>query len=226
MPKIFDNLEQHLLPTLQDTLKVAHRADFCIGYFRLSGWQHLDSYIDNWNGGAGNCCRLLIGISGEKPESIPIDNQTAIQFKKKLAAEFRQQLAQTIPTNREEATLRRLAQQLRDQKVIIKLFLKAPLHAKLYLLFREDQFNPVIGYLGSSNLTYAGLSGQGELNVDVVEGDACQKLVAWFEARWQDRWCFDISVQLIEIIEQSWAREALIPPYHIYLKMAYHLSQE
>jgi superfamily II DNA or RNA helicase len=30
----------------------------------------------------------------------------------------------------------------------------------------------------------------------------------------------------VEIIEESWAREALIPPYHIYVKMAYHLSQE
>jgi superfamily II DNA or RNA helicase len=226
MPKIFDNLNQHLLPTLQDTLKVAYRADFCIGYFRLSGWQHLDTYINNWSGGEGNCCRLLIGISGEKPETIPIDNQTAIQFKKKLAAEFREQLAQSIPSNQEEATLRRLAQQLREKKVIVKLFLRTPLHAKLYLLFRDDKFSPVIGYLGSSNLTYAGLSGQGELNVDVVEGDACQKLAAWFEDRWQDRWCLDISAQLIEIIEQSWAREQLIPPYHIYLKMAYHLSQE
>jgi superfamily II DNA or RNA helicase len=226
MPKIFDNLEQQLLPTLQETLKVAYRADFCIGYFRLSGWQHLDTYIDNFSGGEGNSCRLLIGIPRTKPETIPIDNQTAIQFKKKLAAEFRQQLAQTIPTNREETTLRRLAQQLRDKKVIIKLFLKSPLHAKLYLLFREDKLSQVIGYLGSSNLTYAGLLGQGELNVDVVEGDACQKLADWFEARWQDRWCLDISAQLIEIIEQSWARDELIPPYHIYLKMAYHLSQE
>jgi superfamily II DNA or RNA helicase len=226
MPKIFDNLNQHLLPTLQETIKVAYRADFCIGYFRLSGWQHLDTYIDKFSGGEANCCRLLIGISGDKPEIIPIDNQTAIQFKRKLSADFRQQLAQTIPTNQQEATLRRLAQQLRNQKVIIKLFLNSPLHAKLYLLFREDKFTPVIGYLGSSNLTYAGLSGQGELNVDVIEGDACQKLSDWFEARWQDRWCLDISKQLIEIIEQSWAREELIPPYHIYLKMAYHLSQE
>jgi len=226
MPKIFDNLNQQLLPSLQETIKVAYRADFCIGYFRLSGWQHIDTYIDKFSGGEGNCCRLLIGIYGDKPEIIPIDNQTAIQFKKKLAAEFREQLAQTIPSNQQETTLRRLVQQLRDKKVIIKLFLKSPLHAKLYLLFRNDKFSPVIGYLGSSNLTYAGLSGQGELNVDVIEGDACQKLSDWFEARWQDRWCLDISKQLIEIIEQSWAREDLIPPYHIYLKMAYHLSQE
>jgi len=226
MPKIFDNIEQQLLPTLQDTLKVSYRADFCIGYFRLSGWQHLGSYIDHWSGGEGSCCRLLIGMTKEKPETISIDNRTAIQFKKKLAAEFREQLAQTIPTNQKEGTLRRLAQQLRDKKVVIKLFLKSPLHAKLYLLFRGDNFNPIIGYLGSSNLTYAGLSGQGELNIDVLDEDTCQKLADWFEARWQDRWSLDISAQLIEIIEQSWAREELIPPYHIYLKMVYHLSQE
>ena len=38
--------------------------------------------------------------------------------------------------------------------------------------------------------------------------------------------CIDISDELVEIIEQSWAREELIPPYHIYIKMAYHLSNE
>ena len=60
----------------------------------------------------------------------------------------------------------------------------------------------------------------------MVDSDACQKLENWFEDRWNDRWCIDISKELVEIIEQSWAREELIPPYHIYIKMAYHLSQE
>jgi hypothetical protein len=27
-------------------------------------------------------------------------------------------------------------------------------------------------------------------------------------------------------LSESWAREELVPPYHIYIKMAYHLSQE
>ena len=70
------------------------------------------------------------------------------------------------------------------------------------------------------------LSKQGELNVDVLDSDACQKLEAWFEDRWTDRWCMDISKELAEIIEGSWAREERIPPYHIYIKMAYHLSHE
>jgi SNF2 family DNA or RNA helicase len=108
----------------------------------------------------------------------------------------------------------------------VKLFLRHPLHAKLYLLFRPDPINPAVGYLGSSNLTFAGLSKQGELNVDVLDHDACQKLAKWFEERWNDRWCIDISDELANIIKESWAREEPIPPYHIYIKMAYHLSQE
>src|SRR2546427_11843530 len=82
------------------------------------------------------------------------------------------------------------------------------------------------GYLGSSNLTFSGLSQQGELNVDVLDHDACLKLARWFADRWGDRWCIDISAELVQIIEESWAREELISPYHIYIKMAYHLSQE
>jgi len=70
------------------------------------------------------------------------------------------------------------------------------------------------------------LSQQGELNVDVLDHDACEKLAKWFEDRWTDKWCLDISDELAQIIEESWAREELIPPFHIYVKMAYHLSQE
>jgi superfamily II DNA or RNA helicase len=70
------------------------------------------------------------------------------------------------------------------------------------------------------------VSEQGELNIDVLDQDACNKLSQWFEDRWNDRWCIDISKELVEIIEESWARESMVPPYHIYLKIAYHLSQE
>ena len=122
--------------------------------------------------------------------------------------------------------MRRLAHQIKDKKVRVRLFLRHPLHAKLYLLFRPDPVNPSIGFVGSSNLTFAGLGHQRELNVDVMDHDACEKLAKWFEDRWNDKWCLDISDELVQIIEESWAREDLIPPYHIYIKMAYHLSQE
>ena len=218
-------------------MRVAYRADFCVGYFNLRGWRSIDADVEKWAGGAGHCCRILVGmqrlpheelraarrLSSDRPE---LDNQTALRLKKALAEEFREQLTFGAPTNQDEAGLRRLARQIEARKVVVKLFLAHPLHAKLYLLFRSDPISPTVGYLGSSNLTRSGLSLQGELNVDVLDHDACQKLAAWFEERWNDRWCVDISDELAAIIEESWARERLIRPHHIYVKIAYHLSQE
>ncbi len=236
MPRIFDNIDLSLLPALQETLLVSQRADFAVGYFNLRGWRNLDRCIDDWNA-PGQTCRLLVGMQKAPEDELrtllsfvsterEIDNATAVRLKRKLAEEFREQLTLGMPTAEDEAGLRRLVRQLKDGKVVVKLFLRHWLHAKLYLMFRNDPINPIVGYVGSSNLTMAGLSYQGELNVDVLDGDATEKLARWFEDRWNDQFCLDITQELIQVIESSWAGEQLIPPYHIYVKMAYHLSQE
>lgn len=237
MPRIFDNIDNALLPELNKVLAVSERADFCVGYFNLRGWRRIDHEIESWSGENGNACRLLVGMHQSPEKGLRerlatafhddgIDNAGALELKKELAEEFKAQLALGTPTNTDEAGLQRLARQIRAKKVVVKLFLRHPLHAKLYLLHRPDPINPKVGFVGSSNLTFAGLSFQGELNVDVMDHDACDKLAAWFEARWDDRWCIDISNELASIIEESWAGDALVQPYHVYLKIAYHLAQE
>ncbi len=238
MPRIFDNLEtgSKLLSALQETFPVSSRADFCVGYFNLRGWGGLAPCVDSWDPDDGPC-RVLIGMQRAPHQEIRdalsvtegspgMDNRTAHRLRMQLAEQLRQQLTFGVPSNADERALKQLAKQLRGGKVVVKLFLRHSLHAKLYLLFRNDPVNPIVGYLGSSNLTFAGLSGQGELNVDVLDEDACDKLSRWFDDRWNDRYCVDITDELVEIIEESWAREALISPYHVYLKMAYHLSHE
>ena len=237
MPRIFDNIDSALLPELAKVLTVSRAADFCVGYFNLRGWQKLDTKIEDWTGEDGNACRLLVGMHQSPEKGLReklatayheegIDNARALELRKALAEEFRVQLALGAPSNSDEAGLRRLARQIRTGKVVVKLFLRHALHAKLYLLHRPDPINPKVAFVGSSNLTFAGLSFQGELNVDVMDHDACDKLAAWFDDRWTDRWCINISDELATIIEESWAGEALVAPYHVYLKIAYHLAQE
>lgn len=237
MPRIFDNIDLALLPALRNTLHRAERADFCVGYFNLRGWQKVDDLIELLPSNDVTPCRLLVGMVGSPHDELraslsllrsndQVDQQTAARLRRVAAEQFREQLVLGAPTNDDEAALRRLRNQLRERKLAVKLHLDYPLHAKLYVVSRADADLPLIGYLGSSNLTASGLSKQGELNIDVLDHDACEKLQKWFNDRWNARRCLDISELLAEIIDEGWAREELIPPYHIYLKMIYHLSQE
>ncbi len=237
MSRIFDNIDQDLLTTLRATMQVSDRSDFCVGYLNLRGWQAIDDLIAPWNPAAGQVCRVLVGMQRPPYEEIRelyrqsneaglIDNATASRLKTQFAAHLREQITLGIPTGKDEAGLRTLARQLRAGQVVVKLFLPYPLHAKLYLLFRDDVNNPITGFVGSSNLTLSGLSKQGELNVDVLDHQGTEKLSHWFDARWGERWALDVSEDLATIIETSWAREEAIPPHHIYLNIAYHLSTE
>ncbi len=237
MPRIFDNITLDLLPALRETLEISQRSDFCVGYFNLRGWKSIDGLVEKWAGGTGQQCRLLVGMQrlpqddlreaySLLPQENQISNQSVIRLKRRLAEEFRSQLTIGAPTDDDEAGLRRLSAQLKAGKVVVKLHLRHTLHAKLYLCFRADPNNPITGFLGSSNLTLSGLSKNGELNVDVLDHDATKKLEQWFNDRWSDKWCIDITKELIDVINESWARLECPSPYQIYVKMAYHLAEE
>lgn len=245
MARIYDNIETKFTQGLQDiiTNMGVKRVDFCVGYFNLRGWQLVVNQIDQIPGDyvyEGNkqefrCCRLLIGMHQPDQELVrrlyskeqPTDAAYAQQCKLEIAREFKKQLLLGLPTKQDEWTLRRLSAQLKEAKVCVKLYVAEPLHAKLYLAHRpDDNFNPIQAIMGSSNLTYAGLTKQGELNAEFGDSDSAQKLSAWFDDRWNDRFCIDITKELIDAIDNSWAGEEIIPPYYIYLKTAYHLSAD
>ena len=235
MPTIYDNIDKNLLDGLKQALQVAKRGDFCVGYFNLRGWRSIAAEIDAIPSESGSpACRLIVGMSGDASQTVrsyynnaqtETTQRRVVDRKKTFAESLMRQLTYGIPTIQDENGLRKLAEQLRAGRLQVKFFGRYPLHAKLYLVHRDDKINPVIGYVGSSNLTLSGLEKQGELNVDVLDTDAAGKLARWFEERWDDRWCLDITTELADIIERSWAGGP-VKPYEIYIKTAYELSKE
>lgn len=245
MARIYDNIETKFTEGLQGIITNVgvKRVDFCVGYFNLRGWNIVVDQVDTLTGDfvyeddkrIFRKCRLLIGMHQPSDELIrqlyteqqlPDANYVS-QCKLAIAHDFRRQLQLGFPTKQDEFTLRRLSAQMKDEKVCVKLYLREPLHAKLYLAYRpDDNFNKIQAIMGSSNLTYSGLTRQGELNAEFGDSDSAEKLAHWFDDRWEDKFCLDITKELIEIIDNSWAGDRDIPPYYIYLKTAYHLSEE
>lgn len=248
MARIYDNIDLHFTQGLQDiiTNTGVKRVDFCVGYFNLRGWDLIIDQVDRLEGDyvdeeSSNTpilsyCRLLVGMHQPPKEltrwlygkeKFQPDNEFVRSQKVLIARDFRRQLQIGIPTKRDEQTLRRLSQQLKDGRVCVKLYLREPLHAKLYLAHRpEDNFNPIMSLMGSSNLTWSGLRGNGELNAEFADRDETRKLSNWFTDRWDDKFCIDITQELIQVLDESWAGLHDMPPYYIYLKTAYHLSEE
>lgn len=237
MPLILDNIELDTERELLTTLKASYRLDAAIGYFNLRGWMLLAEAVDALpKRPEGPKARVLVGIHEAPAEEMrrlarmrqpdPTDNRTAARLKGETVSEYRDQLQVGLPTEGDETALRALLRQIDSGDVQVRVHTAHRLHAKLYLCHRDDTAAPRVGYVGSSNLTVAGLREQGELNVDVVDGDSTAKLARWFEDRWNDPFTVDAMPELAETLRESWASEDQLDPYLVYLKMAYHLSRE
>lgn len=246
---IYDNINDKFEDGLIDMVgnNQVSRVDFCVGYFNLRGWQRIADYIDRLEGDwvdegedgerrERRVCRLLIGMNRPYTELVEqmygknmkrLDSKYVLQAKRQIAQEFRRQLVLGLPDKQSEQTLQHLSEQMKNGKVCVKLYLNGSLHAKLYLAYRpNDARMPVDAIMGSSNLTFPGLNTQGELNAPFPQQVYTDILRKWFDDRWNERLCIDITDDLVDAIDHSWAAATGYPPYWIYVKTAYYLSQE
>lgn len=155
MPTIYDNIEKKFADGVLQHVENAKRVDYCVGYFNIRGWNTVVSDIDKLEGMEvkengktyTRYCRLLVGMTKNpfdilvdelNPDGNFIDNEKAAKMKRKLAEDFKKQLEIGVPTNADEKTIKKLLKQLKEGKVVVKLFLEYQLHAKLYLYGRDD----------------------------------------------------------------------------------------
>ncbi len=236
MPDILDNISTEMRAALLETLGFPSRSlDAAVGYFNLRGWRLISQAVDRLpSGGGGPKARILVGMTEAPAAEMkrlaatdripPVTSKTASERRADTGREMTRQLEVGLPTYEDEAALRALLRQITGGEVQMKVFTEHRLHAKLYLCHRDDTFTPRAAFVGSSNLTRAGMQEQGELNVSVSDVDATRKLADWFEHRWNNELCLNAVPMLEEVIRKSWAYAK--DPYLVYLKMAYHLSRQ
>jgi superfamily II DNA or RNA helicase len=243
VPRIFDNKteQEQLAPALRATLEQALALDACVGYLNLRGWRQIADSVETLEGKPGRPpARILVGMAARPDQLVRrayrlkrddeddrVTNKEARQLEGDVLTDFREQLLVGAPSSAQEQALRQFRDQLADNRVRVKFFARYPLHAKLYLgHLKSGQLIPLMGFVGSSNLTFSGLVGQGELNVDVPDKDGATKLLEWFKERWDDDLAIDVTDELIKILDESWVSADQPRPYLVYLKLAYELSSD
>ncbi|MDO3636410.1 helicase-related protein [Mycolicibacterium arseniciresistens] len=245
MTRIFDNIKQDLGSHLEKTLLVSNTMDVAVGYFNLRGWAVFDHLVrdkaESWNEGDPPIVRILIGMvtAGVQQETLDAlqadlegntesdaDANAARERKAVLVEQLRLQLMRGLPTAADRAVLQSLRDLLSTGAVEIKVHTRKPLHGKAYVCHRDDLNNAITGFVGSSNLTRPGLTVNYELNVDVLDTTAAETLAQWFNDRWNDRFSRPITADILDLLDESWARREPRRPYDVFLKVCYDLSRD
>ena len=242
MTRIFDNIDLRLGEHLQATFEQFERMDVAVGYFNLRGWSAFDALVRAKIAGEKPVVRVLIGMVHGGPEEETLDElQSAVDGQPRpeadatiardrklaLVEHLRLQLMRGVPTRTDRETLASLRALLDEDAVQIKVFTRRPLHGKTFVFHREDLNTPIIGFVGSSNFTAPGLTHNLELNVDVVDSTGGAKdLADWFEDRWNDPFSRNVTTEILDLIDESWAATTPRPPYEVFLKVCYDLSRD
>ena len=247
MPSIYDNqtAETRLSVGLEKFFPSYERIDVATGYFALRGWASLDPLVrESFEAGdvEGPIARILVGmvlpaqheeiIDQLRSEISPNEDETlslrerAPQVRETLKSHLRTQLANGIPTAQDRETLQSLRELVDLGAVEIRVYTRQPLHGKTYLLHHRDPLIPSAGFVGSSNLTGAGLNRNLELNLHTTERTSTEELTEWFEELWEDRYTLPIDADILEVIDGSWASPQPRSPYDVYLKVCHTMSRD
>ena len=248
MPNIFDNLSDatRLGPALQASLNHFDTVDVATGYLDLRGWSQFAGILDARRDAVEDrpMARVLVGmVAPADSEAILAslqeeiqppafgadihDREKALRQRDQLVAHLRNQLMRGLATEHGRDTLRSLKEQLESGVVQMKVFTEKPLHGKTYIFHAPTQaFGSQWAYVGSSNLTGAGLHRNLELNIDVQDSDAIEKLSTWFDDRWNDPFSLEITGEIIRLISESWADEMQPTPFEVYLKVCHSISED
>lgn len=256
MPLI-DNKEKTLQEALKNTLPSTERVDILTAYFYFSGFSALADDLKDKK------IRILVGKAidpaavEDLSSAMKIDPNVGLdtfqsrnylslsrtQKKNQYTESFiklfnKSALSESFDGTEDQRMQKIFEDKLKDGSLEIRMTNEQN-HAKAYILTNKPEFSQGGDYkgnvfMGSSNFTYSGLVGQGELNDKYLDNDNYIKYSSHFDSLWNDSNAIDIQVQNTPDVEDSFLNQiqkklwihATPDPYKIFIRVLYELYAE
>lgn len=205
--------------------------DVLVGYFRTSGFYLMYPSLEEVEK-----IRVLVGLNADKKtvQIIQASKEEQVLFDmshKEVKNEYQDEIIDEMQNSEDsylvEKGIKTFIKWLQSGKLEIRIYPKAPIHAKVYIMRKDldkvpDQFGSVI--TGSSNFSKAGLIDNLEFNVELKDSRDVQYALEKFEALWEDS--IGISEEFIETVtEKTWLKDD-ITPFELFLKTLYEYFKE
>src|SRR6266567_2054425 len=246
---LIDNKNQTLQGALKNALSTAESVDIAVGFFYFSGFQALFDQLKEKK------VRILVGLEVD-PQLVP---QIA-QYAKDGDEDLSRWQPRRPTTSRTALKLNYIdsfigfmndsdifdddhtnevfdlyIQKINDGSLEIRKTV-SDYHGKFYILHNRDEASqngdfPGTVFMGSSNLTFRGLIGQGELNDSSREKSKFEEYQAQFEQMWGD----SNSISIADAATKDEFLETIHPriwiyntplPYHVYIRVLYELFDQ
>jgi len=205
--------------------------DALVGYFRTSGFYQIYPALKEVEK-----IRILVGLNVDNKtiqliEESKNKNILSELSHKNIKENFSNSIIEEMDTSEDKINIEEGIQTfinlMKNNRLEMRIFPKAPIHAKVYILRKNmekvpDQFGSII--TGSSNFSKSGLKNNLEFNVELKDSRDVEFALNKFNELWEQS--IDITTDYIETInKKTWIRPD-IKPYELYLKTLYEYFKE
>lgn len=248
---IIDNEEKIMLDSLKNALRQAEKVDILTAFFYFSGFNELAEELRDKK------IRILVGkvvdperinelckyIKDDPEEDLSgykingwgrlNNSQKKNGYIESFASMFNKSpLSDEFDSSKSQAVFKMFLEKIKNGTLEIRLT-NDDNHAKMYVITNKNEYSrggdqKGVVFMGSSNFTYSGLIGQGELNEDFSDNDKYDKYLDKFERRWNDSKAIDICVKggnddfEKELKKKLWIF-ANPTPYQIFTRILYEM---
>lgn len=251
MASIIDNKNKTMLDSLKNSLKQAERVDILTAFFYFSGFNALAEDLKDKK------IRILVGntidpmaindlckVVKEDPDELleaysprgyrSLNNSQKKNYYVESFIEMfnKSTLSEEFDSTESQAIFKMFLSKIKEGTLEIRLT-GSPNHAKAYILTNKYEFScsgdqKGVVFTGSSNFTYNGLRGQGEMNERFSDNVKYEEYATNFEILWEDSKSIDICVSggnkdfIKELKKKLWLF-AQPSPYQIFIRILFEL---